>query len=557
MGNNQTWNRREGILAVTGGLLLLLAGWMATHGLRSAMDIFFLDETGYLTRGMNMFPKIPKLWGPVYCFWYKLLSFVQSDPVALFYLNFGLMTVALAVATYLFLIRFRVLWPVALWLALLVLLSPVNVTTFPRVSHFTTVAAMVALMAAYGIRHHLNRYVFMALSFLVLAYVRPEFYLSFLITAVGLAGLVAGKRVKAEPTALVLGGLVAAVLLHIGLGFPLGVELRGYKRSFIAFGEHFAYNYSLWNHLDGYYWLIWEDVVGQFFGDSKSFSEALLANPAMMFRHFLSNASRYGNVLGETLVALFLPVKQAPGWAGLVLPVLIAASLIHRGVRDRFLGRLRHHRALFLFLFLLALPSMLSCVVIFPRDHYIVNQLPLLVWLLAEWLSAVLRAMLPGERLRYASFIVLAAALVLLAANPPTPADYTYFELRKEEGRLNNQRVLALFDGNREQLEGAVLLSHEGDFTAFTKAGIRFVNAIEKGKRPFAEFLAESDPDMIYCTQTIFKNPDYQRDSTWLAFTEGGAEREGWLKLDVGGGPYDFLLLKRDWYDLLSNNEPR
>jgi len=524
-----------------------------THGLRSAMDIFFLDETGYLQRGMNMFPKIPKLWGPVYCFWYKILSFIQGDAVSLFYLNFGLMAVLLALAAYFFLLRFRVMWPIALWLSLMVLIAPYNLTTFPKVSHFATMAAMLAFIAAYQVKHHLHRYTLIAVTFLILAYARPEFYLSFLLMVLLIIAGISTKKVKLQWSPWLVGGLIFIALLHIGLGFPLGTELRGYKRSFIAFGEHFSYNYSNWNDLEGYLWLTWETITQSQFGESKRFSEALLANPGMMFTHFMSNARLYLSHLDETLVTTLLPVKKVPFFLRMIIPVLLIAPLTLPDIRKAYWSRLKHHRAIFTFLFLLALPSILSCIVIYPRGHYIINQIPLIIWLTGELLSTIVRTYASSKVCGFVLPVILLAVVVYFVI-PRLPSDYEYFELRKENGKLNNLTVLNLLDEHADVVEGKTLLSHEGDFRAFIEPNIQFVNAIDKKETGFQTFLDNIDPDMIYCTQTIFKNPNYLNDKEWIRFIEDMNEkRDDWQYLPVNGGDQDFLLVKSDLYEALNN----
>ena len=543
------------LLHMMGGVVLALAGWLMTTPLRSAMDIFFLDETGYLIRGMNMFPKIPKLWGPVYCFWYKILSIVQSNPVDLFYLNYGLISVLTALVLYIFLLRFRVMWPVAIWLSFMVLIAPFNLTTFPKVAHFAAIFGMTGIMVAYFIRHHQNRYLFIALLFLVMSYIRPEFYLSFLICSIGIFVGWALKKIRFEGTAMLIGVAILVALLHIGLGMPLGVEMRGYKRSFIAFGEHFSWNFSKWNEIDGYLWLTWESVTSSHFGESDSFLTAFLANPSMMFKHIFYNLGIYIQELENTLAMSVLPVKTVSVVVRYVIPIAIMGLLLIASVRRDFVKRIIHHRALGVFLFLMALPSILSCLLVFPRGHYIIIQLPLMIWLLAELLSTGIRK-LSSNRVRMGSIAVLTLLASLYFFDARRPADYTYFEMRKTNGKLNNLNLLDFLAENQQLLDGKRLLSHEGNFSAFTNTDIEFVNALDKGTMPFDEFLATEQPDLIYCTQTIFNNPNYLQDEDWEAFVEQEIEQSvKWRVVSVDGGEQDFLLVRPEIFDDLNLND--
>jgi hypothetical protein len=543
-------------LHVAGGIVLAIAGWVMTSPLRSAMDIFFLDETGYLVRGMNMFPKIPRLWGPVYCFWYKVLSVFESDPVNLFYLNFGLVSVLLAIAVYLFLLRFRAAWPVAFWMGFMVLIASINLPTFPKVSHFAAIAGMTGLMIAYSLNHSQNRYVLITMLFLMLSYIRPEFYLAFFICALAVTIGWVTRSIKLQWTPILIISIIAGILLHITLGMPLGIELRGYKRSFIAFGEHFSWNYSSWNDLEGYVWLTWESVVASEFGDSRRIAEAMRANPHMFFRHIFYNLGIYVNELCRTVTSILLPMQAQPSILRFTGPVIAGALLLVPRLRRDFTDRLKHHRALLVFLSLFALPSVVSCLVVFPREHYIIIQLPLIVWLLAELLSTIFRR-IASNRSRQVTSAVLGLLVLGYFVFPRTARDFSYFDMRKTDSVFNNLSMLDHLDRNAGVLEGSVLLSHEGDFSRFTEAGIQFENALAKKERPFDEFLQEVDPDLIYFTQTIFNNPDYMTDPAWALFIEkyrqGG---DAWKYLSVNGGDREFILVRPELFDQLDIRGP-
>ncbi|MCB0451217.1 MAG: hypothetical protein KDC97_13970, partial [Confluentibacter sp.] len=92
---------------------IIITGVLMTHGLKNAMDIYFLDETSYLVRGTKMFGAIPKRWGPLYCAWYRVLFIVENNLVDLFYLNYKLMAVIPSALLFAALSRYSksVVWP--------------------------------------------------------------------------------------------------------------------------------------------------------------------------------------------------------------------------------------------------------------------------------------------------------------------------------------------------------------------------------------------------------------------------------------------------------------
>ena len=91
-------------------------------------------------------------WAPLYAVWYFLLSLIQPDRVALYYLNYQLITILLPVALYAVLRRCRLAAPAAAGIAFFVLIGAINLPVWPKVSHFALVVILVTLAAAASIR---------------------------------------------------------------------------------------------------------------------------------------------------------------------------------------------------------------------------------------------------------------------------------------------------------------------------------------------------------------------------------------------------------------------
>ena len=118
-------------LLVSGILLLLLAGLKWARHLSQYMDVTFGDEAQYLRYGLDLFQTIKKDWGPSYNLWYKFLSFFQSNPVSLFYLNYQVTTIVLAILLFLFLVRYNISVIISYWLSFCFLLSTTVIDTWP------------------------------------------------------------------------------------------------------------------------------------------------------------------------------------------------------------------------------------------------------------------------------------------------------------------------------------------------------------------------------------------------------------------------------------------
>ena len=70
-------------------LIILLAGIKQVYGVQHYLDITFFDETEYLYKGVHLSKEQLNDWGPAYNVWYYILSFINKNPVELFYINYA------------------------------------------------------------------------------------------------------------------------------------------------------------------------------------------------------------------------------------------------------------------------------------------------------------------------------------------------------------------------------------------------------------------------------------------------------------------------------------
>src|ERR1700733_8227226 len=122
-----------------GILILALCGWRVYAGLQNVMDIQFADESAYMRFGLNLFDKMNRDWGPMFSIWYKCLSFITTDTIQLYYLNYALTSILIGILLYIFLVRISVHTVFALLVSFSVLVSELNIAVWPRISHFCIV----------------------------------------------------------------------------------------------------------------------------------------------------------------------------------------------------------------------------------------------------------------------------------------------------------------------------------------------------------------------------------------------------------------------------------
>ncbi|MEZ5022958.1 MAG: hypothetical protein R2728_06790 [Chitinophagales bacterium] len=512
---------------------IIITGVLMTHGLKNAMDIYFLDETSYLVRGTKMFGAIPKRWGPLYCAWYRILFVVENNLVDLFYLNYKLMAVIPSALLFAALTKYSksVVWP--LFMALCFLISSFNLTVDPKISFFCISLIFGVLYLSSYIKDNGYKTLLFLSTALLLSFARPEFYMSFMLTFGAGILLLVLKKISLEKKYVlpVIAFLLVAIVLHLGLGNPLLMKIDGHNRSIIAFGEHFAYNYSKWTNTDLYTWLAWEEIYKSNFGNADGIVAAMQANAGMFWKHIFTNTKGFFTELFSLITSLIIPFKlgvKAKVIIGILISLTALASIISNFKKVLQLE--------LMFLFLISIPTLISCILVYPRNHYLVLLIPLIAMLLITSTDFIKEQ---KSTVTIASSFLLIAMFSFLT---PRASDFKYFEMRKDEGVLNNQMAVELFKS--VQLPQTVsMLSNEGDFSEFAKKKIQWIVPSSKKDTDFIAFLNSEEPDVIYLTQSIFKNPYYANDESWLTFLNN-YENYGYEKLLLDSDIREYFLIK-------------
>ncbi|MCX7044602.1 MAG: hypothetical protein NTX50_03815 [Candidatus Sumerlaeota bacterium] len=317
------------IIAVVG---LILSWRNHVYHLEERIDIGLYDETCSLINGVflkhNPFPNAA--FSPFYDVWYFLLSKIVSDNTALYYFNYKIGMLLLAVLAYLCLRAGKVSIVAAFLASSFVLFCQSNLYTWPRVCHFALGVLLAGLALAHASRRKTAFILILALTSLVTSYVRPEFFVPYILLFIYL--IYEGARSKRLRSILIpAGGLALAGILAVSiLGCPI-VDKE--KRSFVAFTQHFALNWVRWNSSNLNPWTDASTIRMKCFGQANTVPKCIMANPGLVMRHVLTNARI---APGTLLVGLrpmmplydgVLPPKRANGlqWIALMLLATVMA----------------------------------------------------------------------------------------------------------------------------------------------------------------------------------------------------------------------------------------
>jgi hypothetical protein len=519
-----------------GVLLLLAVGIKVTWGLSQYMDMLLWDEANYMKAGSHFLKHINKEWGPAYAAWYQGGFVFVRDLLQLYILNQAVLTLLVPVLFYLLLVRTGVYARVALLISAGWLCAAFHLPMWPKVSHFCVAMVLGGLLMASRQRQPFMQWLWIAFGSMLAAFARPELYITFL----ALLGITAGSFLVTRPPfskssiVAIAGILVVGVFFHLKIGIPL---LNG-GRSGMAFAQHFTYNIVLQQNLPFDFWIVWPDICREYLGQATSFSGAWKANQPAVADHLSVNFRSYLTLLADrpaeavfpSLLWRTSPVLQQLLFIGL----LIYGYLVLR--RQAATPLPGSSYKIGLVLLLLAAPAAMASILIFPREHYFMLQLPFILYLAA----------LPFTGISYSgkkAGLVLLLLIFLLPVLAPSAKKFTYFHLwHHTEGTPNNLAFRKL-----NQLKGTerlVIMDNEGGMAKLIKGAV-WVRGFEKElERGFYDFLAVTNPDIIYVTPALQRDKRYMLDGQWMIFSMN-PQSFGYKKVPLPPSN-NFYLLVRD-----------
>ena len=171
------------------------------------------------------------------------------------------------------------------------------ITAVPYIWPFQVFFALTLLFGGISAANYVaapaGRMSILAVTFLLVSYVRPEFYVGFLLLCVCLlAYLIFVRprlRINQEPPRA-WPGLAATLILAFLLGAFMGIPIRqDNNRSFMAFGQHYAVNRVESGTYNFNPWTNYKTVMASDFDDAGSLRECVEQNPAAVLWHVLRN----------------------------------------------------------------------------------------------------------------------------------------------------------------------------------------------------------------------------------------------------------------------------
>jgi len=357
------------------GLIVLGGLFFAPLERVAAIEVW--DESAYMWRGLRLaWHALPPEYAPLYALFYRLLAWVEPEPLRLYYMAYRAVALLVALSAYWALRRAGVWAWVAGLSAWWVLTARGNALVWPRVSSFAVAWILAGLGAVWGARGRPLGWRWAAAGVVLwtAAYIRPEMAL-----AAGLTWLVAfvlvwrDRRAGRGPAwrADWLGLAAVALFPLLVWGSPLQPG-----RSWNAFAQHFTVRRAaLGDDIpDPWRGTGIQPTIARYFGpDTHTIWDALRANPAAIWAHIQANAHAAAQDAG--LLDLFDGVG-AGLWAATRARLLFGVALgsvvwLWRWRRGRARSVLRRLGAgPWPWPGLAMTPALGAMLFIFPHSHY-------------------------------------------------------------------------------------------------------------------------------------------------------------------------------------------
>lgn len=501
-----------------GVLLLLLCGFKLFSGIQNHMDIQLADEAAYLRFGLDLFEKMNRNWGPMYAVWYKCLSFYSTNPIELYYINYSILSILVGIVVYLFLLRLNVKPIFALYLSFCLLVSNLNIEVWPRVSHFCLIIITIAFIFATFLNNNIYKCLVITLACLICTYARPEFYVAFLLMLVItiLTIYYNRKSIKKKDVYLFFVFLLCIIILHLIFRFPSN-DFFGYNRGVAAFYQHYAWNYKM-RTLDTSFdaWLNWEDLAKNTFSDCNSMWCVIKTHTKIFISNTLFNVRTYIVQLIKTITYVF-PVGLFYGNKKhkillLGVFILFILLLIKKDSRKYFTQKIIAYKFYLLMIFCFIFPTFLSCIIIFPRDHYLFLQL--LFWLL-------IFVSLFGYLFEYVSdkpLVFIVFGLLLYLATPKI-INYSFLKATTDNHTLCVKKLVRHLEKDFDRKQHTIF-TNLPFVHGMLPSNFNEMNTIFDKKKniPFKHYLDSAQYDIIIVVPSLLRDPHIKNDSTWTHF---------------------------------------
>ncbi|NNJ53274.1 MAG: hypothetical protein HKP17_08890, partial [Ignavibacteriaceae bacterium] len=481
----------EEISYITIGVFFIcVLGFLFTRDIELWIDIGIGDEAKYLGQGVNFFRTSPdSSWGPLYSLWYYFLDLFSKDTISLYYFNYKLMTILPCIALFLFLLKIKVTPTLSFYFSFALLISMINLPTWPKVSHFGLTLIFIGLILIHSTNGKNAKLLVALFISLIITYIRPEFILSSML----LFGIIIKRSVKNDfGVKRFMMAIVTTLIFIFLIGIPYSPG-----RNLTAFGQAYHKYLDLEDRINDDGAKDWNEILSENFGDPKNIVDAILINSEEFINHIEINLSKLPSIYINS-IQILLPNKIFP--ISRLIKILIVLSIIISVFVLLLFNKMNNYRTvvhkgftekrdLIIYSLIFSLPPLSSIILYFPRAHYILLLLPLIYLIVAQLI-------VPLKFNNYIKNLIPYCVLVFLSF-------FLLPQLSSVINRSNFKNLSAVQSIQNLNLKKRInLLENEGGLNVYLPDNYNWIK-LEAKKGNFSEFVDKNKINLIYYSNQL------------------------------------------------------
>ena len=498
-------------------LFLLFLGYKWQANLAAVMDILAADEAEYLRNGTALFDTIHKDWGPSYNIWYKALSYFADSKIELYYLNYKLTAILATLLLFVVLVRYNINLVVAFTISSLFFLSEINIETWPRVSHFVFICILIGLYISSFLKEGTTKLFLFAAISIVAAYARPEIRpFSFAVYALALFVWYKNKTAFSQIRIMVFIAIILLIFFQLVFGSPASFYRGNVDRMYIAFCQHVAVNEFLHHDKTVDVMAGWRVYANKVFPLCDSFSCIVKTYPLAVLKNITYNIPNYLLSITSVLGSLLFPIRligKHKIFIGICvfIWIIIIGGILYKPFRIAIWNSIKNYKWQFIAIAIIGLPSMMTSVLIFPRMHYILCHLFLLIYILAFFLTQI------ANKIKLPILSIVPVFIVLFLISPKAD-EYRFFRDNHDLGNMCGQKYIQHF--NKDDSTKHIIFSDILNLSYMLPDNYSdySVEYDFKDGMQFDHIRKQFNIDIVLVNENILKNPYLKKDSTWQQF---------------------------------------
>jgi len=531
--------RQEHIVDAVLLLTIWFLGYSLLSDLESSLDLAFSDESNYMFRGLHLSKiSIKPEDSPLYSVWYYILHNIQPNSVSLYYLNWKITTLLPVLLFYLTLRVHKTGFVISLLFSMFLLFAQFNITLWPRVSNFCICFILAGFIVFNIPKDKFNKFYWLSVFTFFISYIRPEFFISFTLSVVAAFYYFFRSVRRIDVVRNVHMMLLVAVTLLVKLFYGFPMFEKGSERVMVAFGQHFVVNKFLRESIWGIDpWTNWEKYFYPVFGYVNSIADVLLSNPKEFYRHFEFNVYWFTTINYAVVKDFLTPywffktdIGLGTSFAVLMMLLLVSYKFIFQKLRNGNFRKLVSEKLAFL---IFLIPCILSCLVIFPRQHYnyMINIIVVSIILIS--IQPILNNLLVHIKFKKLYLYLTLLSISCYVANLKIKSG-DYFQSKS----LPVKETVNYLNSYHTKIN---LLGNEDGISVFLKDNFSCISASGKNT-DFFGFLNTYSINMIWVTESLLVDKRFAADKVWLDFLLHH-ERYGFKK-HLKSGMEGYLLVK-------------